>query len=240
VRLRPSPNHNARPPATPIDTLVLHYTGMPSAAAALDRLCDAAAQVSAHYLLEEDGTLWQLVPDERRAWHAGPSFWRGHTDINGRSIGIEIVNPGHDWGYRPFPPVQMQALVPLCRCLLARHPIPAHNVVAHSDIAPARKQDPGELFDFCFLARNGIGLFPEATPDLGTDEILADAAALAPVRRNLAAAGYEVAAEGASDPALTLVLTAFQRHWRPEHVTGTADRGTRARLAALVRLLVPR
>ncbi len=226
MRTRPSPNHNERAPGTPIDTLVLHYTGMQSAAAALDRLCDEEARVSSHYLLEEDGTLWQLVPDERRAWHAGPSFWRGHTDINSRSIGIEIVNPGHEWGYRPFPPIQMDAVIALCTTLLARHPIPARNVLAHSDVAPDRKQDPGELFDFSLLARHGIGLFPDI-PDLGTADIITDATALAP----LATIGYDIAEAGQT------LLAAFQRHWRPEAITSHADAGTRARAAALVQLL---
>ena len=230
---RPSPNHNARPTGTPIDSLVLHYTGMQSAEAALARLCDAAARVSSHYLLDEDGTIWQLVPDERRAWHAGPSFWRGHTDINSRSIGIEIVNPGHEWGYRAFPAAQMQALVDLCRELLARHPILRQNVVAHSDIAPDRKQDPGELFEFSLLARHGIGIFPAGVADLGVADIVSDAAGLAPVRANLAAVGYDVAGEGAWDSRLATILAAFQRHWRPEAVTGKADAGTRARLTAV-------
>ncbi|MDA8050932.1 MAG: N-acetylmuramoyl-L-alanine amidase [Rhodospirillales bacterium] len=237
MRLRSSPNHNARPPGIPIDTLVLHYTGMPSAEGALDRLCDSDARVSSHYLLEEDGTLWQIVPEARRAWHAGASFWRGQIDINSRSIGVEIVNPGHEWGYRTFPPAQMTALVALCRDLLARHSILPCNVVAHSDIAPDRKQDPGELFDFSFLARNGIGLFPEGVPDLGTGGIVSDAAGLLPVRADLSKTGYQVAREGAADSDLALVLTAFQRHWRPEALSGQADRGTCARLAALVGLL---
>ncbi|MGH7049846.1 MAG: N-acetylmuramoyl-L-alanine amidase [Acetobacteraceae bacterium] len=233
-----SPNHDARPPATPIDTLVLHYTGMPSAAAALERLSSPAARVSAHYLLEEDGSLFQLVPEARRAWHAGASFWRGATDINSRSIGIEIVNPGHEWGYRPFPPAQMRALLALCHDLLGRHPIVHENVVAHSDIAPERKQDPGELFHFSFLAKNGIGLFPEGVPDLGTGDIAADPAARAAMRADLTAIGYDLRPSGALDRQLVLVLTAFQRHWRPEAITGVADRGTRARLAALKGLVV--
>lgn len=238
MRVHASPNHDARPPATPIDTLVLHYTGMPSAEAALERLSSPAARVSSHYLLEEDGNLFQLVPEERRAWHAGRSFWRGATDINSRSIGIEIVNPGHEWGYRPFPPAQMRALLTLCHDLLGRHPIVPGNVVAHSDIAPERKQDPGELFDFSFLATHGVGLFPTGVPDLGTGDIAAVPAALATVRAELADVGYDISPTGALDRELVLVLTAFQRHWRPEAITGAADRGTRARLAALKGLLV--
>lgn len=237
MKRRPSPNYDTRPAGTPIDTLVLHYTGMQSAEAALERLCNRAARVSSHYLVEEDGTLWQLVADEQRAWHAGPSFWRGNTDINARSIGIEIVNPGHEWGYRPFPEAQMKAVITLCRELLARYPILAPNVVAHSDIAPDRKQDPGELFDFALLARHGIGIFPDGAADLGADDVASDSASLIPVRADLTAVGYQVANEGAADDALAIVLTAFQRHWRAETVSGAADRGTRARLAAVARLV---
>ncbi len=143
--------------------LVLHYTGMQTAAAALARLCDPAAKVSSHYLVDEDGAVHALVEEQNRAWHAGVSFWRGATGLNDRSIGIEIVNPGHEFGYRPFPPVQMRAVRALCHGILARWPgIVARNVVAHSDIAPNRKQDPGELFDWRGLAQAGIGLWTDS------------------------------------------------------------------------------
>ena len=231
----PSPNHDERPEATPLDTLILHYTGMQSAGDAIDRLRDPVARVSSHYVVDEDGTIWRLVAEERRAWHAGISFWRGHTVLNGRSIGIEIVNPGHEWGYRPFPPAQMAAVRRLCQSILSRHPIPPRNVVAHSDVAPDRKQDPGELFDWRGLARDGIGLWPEDVPDLGTGDALTDAAALAPVRASLARLGYQVEPEGEADAALRTVLLAFQRHWRPEAMTGAADAGTRARLDGVLR-----
>lgn len=195
-----SPNHDERPPGTPIDMLVLHYTGMASARAALDRLCDPAARVSSHYVVEEDGLVWSLAPEARRAWHAGVSFWRGHRTLNDRSVGIEIVNPGHEWGYRPFPALQMEAVCDLCLDILARHPIPARNVVGHSDIAPDRKQDPGELFDWEGLARNGVGLWPDPTdaPAPPDSPALAD---------SLARIGYDPA----FDPAVT--LRAFERHW---------------------------
>ena len=231
-RRRPSPNHAPRSADLPIDTLVLHYTGMASAQAALDRLCDPAAQVSAHYLVEEDGGVWALVHEALRAQHAGQSFWRGHTGLNDRSIGIEIVNPGHAHGYRDFPAAQMAAVCELCLEVLGRHPIPARNVVAHSDIAPDRKEDPGEKFDWPGLASQGVGLWPLGTPDAGTaavddtDE----------VRAGLRWLGYDVAAAGPADAALASVLRAFQRHWRPEAVTGRADAGTLARLAAVLRL----
>lgn len=230
IRDLPSPNHDERPANTQVDTLILHYTGMRSAQAAIDVLRDPAREVSSHYVVDEDGAILRLVPEDRRAWHAGISFWRGHTALNGRSIGIEIVNPGHEWGYRDFPALQMAAVCELCLGIIARHPIPPRNVIAHSDVAPDRKEDPGEKFDWEGLARNGIGLWPHGTPDLGTGGAVRDAASLRDVRAALASIGYRVAPEGALDPALSTVLRAFQRHWRPEAITGQADAGTLARL----------
>jgi N-acetylmuramoyl-L-alanine amidase len=245
IRERPSPNHDSRgevaealgagPPR--IDMLVLHYTGMPSGAAALDRLCDPEAKVSSHYVIEEDGTIWRLVPEERRAWHAGISYWLGETGLNLASIGIEIVNPGHEWGYRDFPVLQLAAVCDLCLAILSRHAIPARNIVAHSDVAPDRKEDPGEKFDWEALAQNGVGLWPVGVPDLGTTGGVRDAAGLRGVRAALADVGYRVAPEGALDPALSNVLRAFQRHWRPEAVTGQADSGTLARLLAVASMV---
>jgi N-acetylmuramoyl-L-alanine amidase len=218
VRIRdlPSPNQDERQAGTPVDMLILHYTGMQSGAEAIARLRDPAARVSCHYVVEEDGAVYRLVAEDRRAWHAGVSHWRGHRLLNGRSIGIEIVNPGHEWGYRPFPALQMAAVCDLCLGILARHPIPARNVVAHSDVAPDRKEDPGELFDWQGLAANGVGLWPgkEAAP-AGDPLVLLDAI------------GYR------TDLTLPVLLRAFQRHWRPERVDGLADACTLARLAAL-------
>ncbi|MDG3442062.1 N-acetylmuramoyl-L-alanine amidase [Nitrospirillum amazonense] len=224
LRDRPSPNHGPRPEGTAVDILVLHYTGMLSAEAALDRLCDPAAEVSAHYVVEEDGTVWRLVDEGRRAWHAGRGAWGDVGDVNNRSIGVEIVNPGHEYGYRPFPQAQMQAVIGLCQGILARHPIPAGNVIAHSDMAPARKQDPGELFDWPGLARAGIGLWPATDAhgpvwDGGDDQV----AAL------LARLGY--------DPTIatfTETLAAFQRHWHPEALGQPADAETVRRLHSLL------
>ncbi len=233
----PSPNCRAREPGSVVDTLVLHYTGMRSGGAAIERLCDPQAQVSSHYVVEEDGRIVRLVPEHLRAAHAGVSFWRGRRMLNDSSVGIEIVNPGHEWGYRPFPDAQVEAVESLCLAILGRHPIPAINVVGHSDIAPDRKQDPGELFPWARLARAGIGLYPQEVPDLDTAE---DAGDLAPVRRALARIGYDIIGEGGMDEALGIALTAFQRHWRPEAVTGRADRGTRARIEAVARLAEPR
>lgn len=221
---RPSPNHDARPDGAPVDMLILHYTGMDSGAAAIARLRDPAAKVSAHYVVEEDGRILRLVPEDRRAWHAGVSHWRGMTGLNARSIGIEVVNPGHAHGYRPFPALQMAALCDLCCDILARHPIPARHVLAHSDIAPDRKEDPGELFDWEGLARNGVGLWPADARVLwpAAEECApGDPAAL------LAAIGYR------PDLPLSVLLSAFQRHWRPGRVDGMADAETLARLAAV-------
>lgn len=207
--------------------LVLHYTGMHSGAAALDRLCDPAAAVSAHYLVEEDGTVYRLVDEARRAWHAGVASWRGVTDVNSRSIGIEIVNPGHDWGYRPFPPVQMASVVALCHGLVRRHPIPPAHVVGHSDVAPARKTDPGERFDWPGLAAAGIGLWHGLT---AADRLPPRAAT---ARRLLRVIGYDVAPGGGIAPAERAVIRAFQRRFRPARVDGALDGETMARIVAM-------
>ena len=216
----PSPNCDDRPADTPIDMLVLHYTGMHSGAAALERLRDPAAQVSAHYLIEEDGRVFALVEERRRAWHAGVSSWRGHANINARSIGIELVNPGHEFGYRPFPAAQMAALADLATGILARHPIPARNVVGHADVAPLRKEDPGELFDWAGLAALGIGPWPRplAAPPLPPLPVL------------LARWGYDTGSPAATRAA----VIAFQRHYRPRLFDGVEDRETAVLLAALL------
>ena len=220
---RPSPNFDDRPSATPIDMLVLHYTGMESAEAALARLCDPAApganRVSAHYVIDEDGATLSMVDEAARAWHAGVASWRGEADVNGRSIGIELVNPGHEFGYRDFPEAQMAALEELASDILDRHPIPARNVVGHSDVAPGRKTDPGEKFDWTRLAAAGIGLWPG-------DGESADAA---DVPAMLSEYGYDVTDEAAA-------INAFQRHFYPETLDGRADSGTAGRLRALLGL----
>ena len=230
MRERASPNHDARSPDEPVDILVLHYTGMQSAQAAIDRLCDPEARVSSHYVVEEDGTVWRLVPEDRRAWHAGISHWRGHETLNGRAIGIEIVNPGHEWGYRPFPAVQMAAVADLASGILSRHPIPARNVVGHSDIAPDRKEDPGEFFDWPWLAGQGVGLWPDFPPAPGAGSV-----DLGQLRADLAGFGYPVPPVAAGEAAFATLLRAFQRHWRPDAVTGIADAETAWRAAVLVR-----
>lgn len=210
--------------------LVLHYTGMTSGAAALRRLCDPAAEVSAHYLVEEDGRIFQLVPEHRRAWHAGVASWRGHRDINSRSIGVEIVNPGHAWGYRPFPAAQAAALIPLCQGIVARYGVPARNVVGHSDVAPNRKEDPGELFPWRRLAQTGIGHWPVV--DSST---LGAVPSLVSVQRALAAYGYDLEIGGAYDLATRNAVLAFQRHFRPARLDGVFDGECAAMLASLLR-----
>jgi N-acetylmuramoyl-L-alanine amidase len=224
----PSPNHDARPDGRVIDLLLLHYTGMETGAAALQRLCDPEAKVSAHYLIEEDGRCRRLVPEHRRAWHAGAAFWAGDSDINGCSIGIELVNPGHEFGYRAFPEAQMAALIELCGVLRSKHRIPRTRVLGHSDVAPLRKQDPGELFDWPRLAAAGLGLWPgEARPiAVPPQEKIAG---------QLTRLGY-----GYLDDDPAAVIRAFQRHFRPAAITGEVDGETAARLAALVDLSAKR
>lgn len=215
----PSPNFDER--AAPVSMIVLHYTGMIDAASAIARLCDPDAKVSAHYLIDEDGRLFSLVAEDKRAWHAGRSHWRGHTDINSASIGIEIVNPGHDHGYRPFPDAQIEALIPLVADIKDRYAITRGNVVGHSDIAPMRKRDPGEFFPWARLARLRLAL-PRPTRNL-LDPEWSQAGFLLALERF----GYEVA-----DPMAAIV--AFQRRFRPELIDGEIDGECRAILLALL------
>ncbi|TDQ83951.1 N-acetylmuramoyl-L-alanine amidase [Dongia mobilis] len=209
----PSPNHDSRD-GQQVDILLLHYTGMKTGEEAIQRLRDPAAKVSAHYVVEEDGRIFHLVAEERRAWHAGVSAWRGHTNTNARSIGIEVVNPGHEWGYRLFPPAQMQAVLALSRAILSRHRIPPRNVIGHSDVAPARKEDPGELFDWRGMAAAGVGLWP--VPRAATWE-------RSEFFARLAEYGYGVEDEAAA-------ARAFCRHFRPGELATVPD----AEMAALL------
>jgi N-acetylmuramoyl-L-alanine amidase len=232
---KPSPNHNGRDGA-PIDMLVLHYTGMKSGAAAMDRLCSPAAGVSAHYTIDEDGTVYAHVPEARRAWHAGVSHWAGVDNVNSRSIGIELVNPGHEYGYRAFPEAQIASLIELCTGILSRHPIPPARVLGHSDVAPSRKEDPGELFPWRRLALAGHGLWaePEAAPGRALS-LGDDGPGVFILQAGLARLGYEIPPSGQFDEATATNLRAFQRHWRPALIDGAADGETRARLMALLR-----
>jgi len=209
-----SPNHDDRGGAA-IDMLVLHYTGMKSAKEALARLCDETAKVSAHYTIDEDGTVYAHVPEGRRAWHAGAAYWAGATDINARSIGIELVNPGHEFGYRDFAEDQIAALITLCHSILMRHPIPSWRVLGHSDVAPARKEDPGELFPWARLAKAGIGLWPQA----GAEALGAEA---------LSRYGYDPNAPQDKR------IIAFQRHFRPKKLDGQWDSECAGLLASLL------
>lgn len=220
-----SPNHDARPPDVRPSLLVLHYTGMPSAAAAIARLCDPAAAVSAHYVIDERGRVTQLVPEERRAWHAGLGGWQALTDVNGHSIGIELVNPGHEWGYRPFPDAQIESLIELASAIRDRHGLPPGAVIGHSDTAPARKTDPGELFPWARLAAHGLGIWPEAACDRTAD--MASALTL------LASIGYRLDLSGTVPAQL---VAAFQRHWRPACVNGVLDDQTMGLIEAVARL----
>jgi N-acetylmuramoyl-L-alanine amidase len=279
---RPSPNCDARPDGAAIDILLVHYTGMKSAEEALARLCDPVARVSAHYTIDVDGRIYRHVDEMLRAWHAGVSYWAGERNVNGRSVGIELVNPGHEFGYVPFPEPQIESLIDLAMAILARHPIPPRRVLGHSDVAPARKQDPGELFPWHVLAEQGIGIFPcvsvmsAATltspwpaPEPATqsphvcaaNEFGSEKASMVRGRSPLGGRvepghggkvtsmvgalsfadalrkfGYGVPPEIDIPPAT--VVTAFQRHFRPETVDGIADEETQARLSALLKLIV--
>jgi N-acetylmuramoyl-L-alanine amidase len=206
----PSPNHDER--SAPPDMIVLHYTGMQNGAAALERLRDAEAKVSSHYLIEEDGRVFSLVDEDRRAWHAGVSHWGGHDTLNGASIGIEIVNPGHEWGYRAFPEVQMQAVERLVADIVRRRDIPLERVVGHSDIAPSRKEDPGELFDWRRLAVANLAIWPDAADETEPGRLL-DPEGFAALARALATCGYSV-------DNLTVTLRAFRRRFRPTALDG--------------------
>ena len=215
----PSPNFDDR--GLPVSMLVLHYTGMQDAASAIARLSDPEAKVSCHYLVSEDGQILRMVDESKRAWHAGRSFWRGITDINSASVGIEIVNPGHEFGYRPFPEEQIGALIPLVSEIVTRHNITRGNVVGHSDIAPTRRQDPGELFPWARLAKLRLAL-PRPTKNL-MDPNWTDAGFLLALERF----GYDV-----SDKLAAVV--AFQRRFRPELIDGEVDGECRALLLALL------
>jgi N-acetylmuramoyl-L-alanine amidase len=215
----PSPNFDER--ALPVSMLVLHYTGMQDAESAIARLRDPVASVSSHYVVTEDGKILALVDEEKRAWHAGLSFWRGITDVNSASVGIELVNPGHEWGYRPFPEAQMDVLIPLIAEIVDRNGIEPANVVGHSDVAPRRKNDPGELFDWERLARVHLAVL-RPRGNLADPHWTPGGFLLA-----LERFGYDVA----DGPA---AVRAFQRRFRPEMIDGVADGECRAILLALL------
>jgi N-acetylmuramoyl-L-alanine amidase len=231
----PSLNFDIR--VRPPDTIVMHYTGMQSGDAALARLQDPESRVSAHYMVEEDGRVFALVPEERRAWHAGKSFWKGDQDVNGCSIGIEIVNPGHELGYRPFADAQIAAVIALTTDIRTRWLVPDDRIIGHADVAPARKEDPGELFPWQRLFAAGHGLWAETAPAPGPALAEGDSGAgVYALQAGLAALGYDSPPCGRYDADTTSIVRAFQRHWRQRQVDGVADGETRATLIALLKL----
>jgi N-acetylmuramoyl-L-alanine amidase len=233
----PSPNHGERKAGMRPDMILLHYTGMRDAHMALERLCSPGSEVSAHYLVYEDGNVAQLVQESRRAWHAGAAYWAGQTDINSCSIGIEIANPGHEFGYPDFPARQIAAVTALCRGILTRHTIPPERVLAHSDVAPSRKQDPGEKFPWRTLHDSGVGNWVKPAPvtEQGALLSLGDRSeAVAALQKALFEYGYGIAVNGDFDSATVDVVTAFQRHFRPQLVDGMADVSTRKTLQELL------
>jgi N-acetylmuramoyl-L-alanine amidase len=232
----PSPNHGERNQGRSPDMIVLHYTGMLDVEGAIKRLCTPGTEVSAHYIVLEDGRIVQCVPEARRAWHAGVASWAGEEDINSCSIGIEIVNHGHDWDYPEFPLRQIAAVIALCRGIMLRRDVPQHRVLGHSDVAPSRKKDPGEKFPWHSLANSGVGhwvqpalIVPGEVLRLGTiNENVRD------LQLALAKYGYGLPPSGKYDGATMEVVTAFQRHFRPERVDGIADQSTQTTLRSLL------
>jgi N-acetylmuramoyl-L-alanine amidase len=230
----PSPNFDSR--VSPPDMIVLHYTGMRTGDEALARMTDPQAKVSAHYMVEEDGRIFSLVSEERRAWHAGVAFWKGATDINAASIGIELVNPGHEFGYRAFPDAQIEALIELMDDIRSRWTVPESRILGHSDVAPDRKTDPGELFPWKRLAAEGHGIWVEPNGAPGAPLAEGDeGAGVFAMQAGLTRIGYDCAPSGKFDAATTTVVRAFQRHWLQTRVDGIADGETRARLVAVLR-----
>lgn len=232
----PSPNIEPRRKGLKPDLLLLHYTGVESAEGALAWLTAPESKVSCHYLVDEEGRITQMVSEEMRAWHAGLSFWAGEDDINSCSIGIEIHNAGHEFGYPDFPESQMQAVEALSRDIVARNDIPPQRVLAHSDVAPARKSDPGEKFDWSRLAKAGVGLMVEAEP-IGSDDGLGpgdESEQVRGIQQALKTLGYGLEPSGSYDEATECIVRAFQRHWRPERTDGLADHSTRVTLERLI------
>ena len=232
----PSANYGDRNKARPPDMIVLHYTGMPDVEGAIAKLCTAGTDVSAHYIVLEDGRIVQCVPENRRAWHAGISCWAGEEDINSCSIGIEIVNRGHDWGYPDFPSRQIAAVIALCRGIMLRRDVPPHRVLAHSDVAPSRKKDPGEKFPWHSLANSGVGHWVHPAPIVRGESLKLGAINnnVASMQAALARYGYNIPTDGKFDGATMEVVTAFQRHFRPERVDGVADHSTMSTLHELL------
>jgi N-acetylmuramoyl-L-alanine amidase len=228
-RVVPSPNHGVRKGEARPVMIVLHYTGLANAEAALKMLCSAQSELSAHYIVLEDGLIVQCVAEARRAWHAGLSSWAGETDINSHSIGIEIVNPGHELGYPDFTGAQIESVIALCDDIVARQRISRHRVLGHSDVAPSRKRDPGEKFPWRLLYESGLGHWVEPEPIAENSEVLGPGDAGQSVRAlqtALSEYGYGAAVNAVYDVLTGDVVTAFQRHFRPAKIDGIADAST--------------
>jgi N-acetylmuramoyl-L-alanine amidase len=237
AEVRPSPNHGERKLGAKPDMIVLHYTGMPDTKAALDKLCAPGSEVSAHYVVMEDGYIVQCVAEARRAWHAGGEVWEGQPDINSRSIGIEIANPGHSHGYPEFPKRQIAAVTTLCRSIFTRYRIPAWRVLGHSDVAPSRKRDPGEKFPWRVLHDAGIGLWVKPAPIFQGGKIFVlgeNDPVIREMQLLLGKYGYDIPTSGNFDAATRDVIAAFQRHFRPARVDGVADTSTIATLKSVL------
>ncbi len=233
--VRPSPSHGERHGKSP-DAIILHYTGMETEEAALARLCEPAAEVSCHYAIGASGAILQLVPEARRAWHAGKSYWAGEKDINSVSIGIELMNGGHDFGMPAYPAAQIAALIGLCRDIGSRLAIPATRILAHSDVAPFRKRDPGEHFPWGQLAAAGVGHYVAPQP-LGEDAPLKRGSSgekVEGLQGMLAIYGYDISVTGLYGKKTEVIVAAFQRHFRPSLVDGRADRSTVSTLKELL------
>lgn len=235
----PSANYNTRKDGRAPDMIVLHYTGMADATSAINRLTTPGTDASAHYVVLEDGSIIQCVKEDKRAWHAGTSSWRGDSDVNSSSIGIEIVNGGHDLGYPDFPLRQVAAVIALCKGITLRRQIPKHRVLAHSDIAPGRKKDPGEKFPWRLLADSGVGHWVEPAPIVRSEHKMLGATGeqVLSLQRGLANYGYGVLPSGQYDGATMDAVAAFQRHFRPERVDGIADHSTLTTLQQLLETL---
>jgi N-acetylmuramoyl-L-alanine amidase len=232
----PSANFGERNKGRLPDMILLHYTGMPDVEGAIAQLCTAGTDVSAHYVVLEDGRIVQCVPEAKRAWHAGVATWAGDDDINSCSIGVEIVNRGHDWGYPEFPLRQIAAVIALCRGIMLRLKVPPHRVLAHSDVAPARKKDPGEKFPWHSLANSGVGHWVQPAPIVRGDTLkfgtISDS--VRDMQQAFARYGYGLTINGKYDTATVEVVTAFQRHFRPVRVDGLADHSTLVTLQSLL------
>jgi N-acetylmuramoyl-L-alanine amidase len=235
----PSANYGDRNKGRLPDMILLHYTGMPDVEGAIAKLCTVGTDVSAHYIVLEDGRIIQCVPEANRAWHAGEASWAGEDDINSCSIGIEIVNRGHDWGYPDFPLRQIAAVIALCRGIILRRKVPAHRVLGHSDVAPARKKDPGEKFPWHSLANSGVGHWVQPAPIVRGETLKLGTVSngVRDLQQALARYGYPVPTGGHYDAATMEVVTAFQRHFRPARVDGIADHSTLITLQALLETL---